>query len=201
MAPHLAHTDARHVLEDLPERRCVSMDVATMAELSCRVVRLHCRALRPAADEEGHQHSLSIPLSTPCSLHLALSSLPCSVRHCRSAELGLVASPLLRPSSVHDRLHHHLPLTTPPLPHSPVGHATPCGAGAACHRRPGRRRSWPGRVGPPLSKMRPPSSAHQPPGAPPPPHRRRRASSGRNRKLSDDLPAVIRVRDFVLKFD
>ena len=29
-------------------------------------------ALRPTADEEGHQHALPIPLSTPCSLPLAL---------------------------------------------------------------------------------------------------------------------------------
>jgi hypothetical protein len=44
----------------------------------CRASHLRPHALLPATDEEGHQHALSFPLSTPCLLPLALSSLPCS---------------------------------------------------------------------------------------------------------------------------
>jgi hypothetical protein len=54
------------------------VNVAAMRLHRCRASHLRPRALRPAADEEGHQHALSFPLSTPCSLPLMLSSLPCS---------------------------------------------------------------------------------------------------------------------------
>jgi hypothetical protein len=55
-----------------------AVNVAAMRLHRCRASHLRPRALCPDADEEGHQHALSFPLSTPCLLPLALSSLPCS---------------------------------------------------------------------------------------------------------------------------
>ena len=112
LAPHLAYIDARHVLEELPPWPSCDGRAPTMGD-TCAPCHppsspLPPRALRPAADEEGHQHALSIPLSTPCSLPLVLYSLPCSrppwpVTQARCRRVLTAPSPHGR-SHVHHRL-------------------------------------------------------------------------------------------------
>ena len=71
-----------------------------------------------------------------------------------------LSSPCLAPSRVHARPSHRSPYRR--------RHRRTAAAAAA-----GRRRAWPGRVGPPRSKLRPPTGARGPTGAPPPLSRRR----------------------------
>ena len=73
-------------------------------------------------------------------------------------------------------------------------------AAAGTHGPEAAIRCWPGRD---LARVRPDAAKRQHgfPGAPLPLHRRRRAASGRNHELPDDLPALIRVRDLVLKLE
>jgi hypothetical protein len=147
------------------------MDVATMAELSCRVVRLHCRALRPAADEEGHQHTLSIPLSTPCSLPLALGA--CTERGRRAAMAGssssssFLTAPSLLPSlkQAQHRLPRHTPTSTRPS-RAPL---TVGGAWPPVPWPPQSLCSWPGHHGLPLAAPSPSSDAPESELAPLPP--------------------------------
>ena len=149
---HHVHSVARQLFAEMPQRGDAWPCVAAMPEL-----RPHLAAARPCAllDVVEHQSTrlASLPLAlTPCSLPLALSSLPCSCPPW-PATLKLVAAafPCPRPPSTQmDRRTTFLSprrASGPPLP-------TPLAADAprrrsSCRRRRGYcGRATTGRVGP-----------------------------------------------------
>ena len=68
--------------------------------------------------------------ASPQSPFLPLSRCDATRVHVHHGKAQPRRVPAARPFLFPSRQCHHIPLTTPPLPHSPVGHATPYGAGA-----------------------------------------------------------------------
>ena len=106
------------------------------------VASLLLRARQAVMDDRAH--------SLPCTLtSLLLADARSHGRQGRARPRRVpAAQPFLFPS----RQCHHIPLTTPPLPHSPIGHATPRSAAAACPVAAGYWRPRLDRLGPPPAR-------------------------------------------------
>ena len=152
-----------------------------------------------------HRHRLSRPLlvfARPSSAFLRRRSARPPVS--RLPRMPVRAAGLNQPASSRIEWPHEraqAPGCSPPLL-NPVGQAGQ--PRSRCRQRGCRGRrwlTWPGRVGPPRSKLRPPTSAHQPPGASPPFPRHCRPFSGRHRPIPRRPLFQPRVEDLGLKFE
>jgi hypothetical protein len=202
MASHFPHSGARHLFAGLllwathvRERGSHARAAPAPRVMDALPKSRRCHTLpRP----ELHSALASSRFS---SLYFARQPLQSSPRHGRHGRARPRRVPAAQPFLFPSHQCHHIPLTAPPLPHSPVGHATPRSAGAASHRRPGRRRAWPGRVGPPRCEPRLPTGAQGPPVAPPLLVAINCCLSGRIPQAPTTSLFKISVRDLLQKFD
>ena len=176
--------------------------VASSARAVRQLAFLPCLSAEPSSPVLS-THSLSIlplPLfsASPCQRHGRVGKTPLLLMFLSLSSSFLQLQPPSPP--------HPLCLTAvAPSPRAAgaagnTATSKVAAAAAGAHGQEAVVRCWPGRD---LARVRPDVAKRQHgfPGAPSPLHRRRRAASGRNHELPDDLPAVIRVRDLVLKFE
>ena len=184
--------------------RHLSVDVATIDGLCCRVPPPYRVPARPEGDAEPSQAPFLLPHFLP-SPSRSLPPLPAA-----RGEAAMAG----RPAGTAPSHLRSLPLVAPswpPWPFPLAAEATPQPAESLagrprsrCRRRGCRGRrwlTWPGRVGRPRSKRRPPTSAQGPPGAPPPLSRRRHGLLRPKQRDPGDLPVQSYVEDPVLEFD
>ncbi|XP_066323788.1 proline-rich receptor-like protein kinase PERK2 [Miscanthus floridulus] len=194
-APHLALTDARHVLDRLPPWRCTWPPRAP----PCRRVRLPpCCTHAPYLSEHRiPERPPSLPLPSPRSAPRRDARPPWP-----SSELAGVAAvfPSQPPSLLTSNAISFASLACTPCSCSPS--KTTLGAPQSpAAVASDRRCAWLVHLGPPLGHPRPPAGARGTPSAPPPLHRRRRASSGRHREPPTASSALNPVKGFAQEFE
>ena len=172
----------------------MSVDVATIAELSCRVAYLPVASLLLQLSARAATRCPS-QSSTPCSLPLAPLHARACVCHGRRADLAIAAIPW--PSSFLVSLHvsHRLLRRLPVLVRSSAGPLGCCQRAAAAAPPPPGVCAWPRPYGPPWAELSIPTRAREAPGASPPFPRRRRPFSGRHRPIPQRPLFQVRVRD------